>query len=40
MVGPLPATLYNDDIDEATAEAALSLLTADAPAGIALEPSP
>lgn len=31
---------YNDDIDEATAEAALSLLTADAPDGIALEPSP
>ena len=29
---------YNDDIDEATAEAALSLLTADAPAGVALEP--
>ncbi|MFE7169354.1 alpha/beta hydrolase [Streptomyces sp. NPDC057616] len=29
---------YNDDVDEATAEAAISLLTADAPAGIALEP--
>ncbi|MGW7255869.1 alpha/beta fold hydrolase [Streptomyces sp. NPDC054834] len=29
---------YNDDIEEATAEAALSLLTADAPAGVAFEP--
>ncbi|WP_316742240.1 alpha/beta hydrolase [Streptomyces sp. MK7] len=29
---------YNDDIDGPTAEAAISLLTPDAPAGIALEP--
>jgi pimeloyl-ACP methyl ester carboxylesterase len=28
---------YNNDVDEATAEAAISLLTADAPAGVALE---
>ncbi|MET7680394.1 alpha/beta hydrolase [Streptomyces sp. NPDC005423] len=31
------STFYNDDVDEATAEAAISLLTADAPAGIAGE---
>ncbi|MFI6662695.1 alpha/beta fold hydrolase [Streptomyces sp. NPDC050523] len=35
---PAPREAFYNDVDEATAEAAMSLLTADAPAGVVLEP--